>query len=92
MIVAILEKLKNEFSLVQLMQLAAMNIDNVYTNMSLIDIMSLAPALFELDLSTIEQLRIPVDGAYQNQTVSGMAVLVPNRDKNIEAINEFLAE
>ena len=91
-IVAILEKLKNEFSLVQLMQLAATNIDNVYTNMSLIDIMSLAPALFELDLSTIEQLRIPVDGAYQNQTVSGMAVLVPNRDKNIEAINEFLAE
>ena len=78
-IVAILEKLKNEFSLMQLMRLAATNFDNVYTNMSLATIMQLAPALFELDLSSIEQLRIPVDGAYKNQTVSGMAVLVPDR-------------
>ena len=91
-IVAILEKLKNEFSLMQLMRLAATNFDNVYTNMSLATIMQLAPALFELDLSSIEQLRIPVDGAYKNQTVSGMAVLVPDRDKNIAAINEFFAE
>lgn len=91
-IVAILEKLKNEFSLMQLMRLAATNFDNVYTNMSLATIMQLAPALFELDLSSIEQLRIPVDGAYKNQTVSGMAVLMPDRDKNIAAINEFFAE
>ena len=89
---AILEKLKNEFSLMQLMRLAATNFDNVYTNMSLATIMQLAPALFELDLSSIEQLRIPVDGAYKNQTVSGMAVLVPDRDKNIAAISEFFAE
>ena len=60
--------------------------------MSLATIMQLAPALFELDLSSIEQLRIPVDGAYKNQTVSGMAVLVPDRDKNIAAISEFFAE
>lgn len=91
-IIAILEKLKNEFSMMQLMRLAATNIDNVYTNMSAADIMGLVPALFEVDIDSIEELRIPVDGGYKSQTVSGMAVLVPDRDKNIQALNAFLAE
>jgi hypothetical protein len=31
-----------------------------------------------------------VDGGYTSKTISGMAVLVPNRSKNVSAITKFL--
>ena len=79
-------------SMMDLSALAIANIDNVVTNLTLQDIMLLAPAMLSLKDAEIEELRIPLDNAYQFQTVRGMSVIVPDRTKTMEAIASFLTE
>ena len=81
-----------EMSLVELSTLAMTNINNVVTNLTLQDIMLLAPAMLSLKDAEIEELRLPVDGGYKFQTVRGMSVIVPDRTKTMEAIANFLNE
>lgn len=91
-IVKIMEKLKSEYSLMQLVRLAIHNLPQMYTNLTMQDVMAVAPGLLELNTEEIAQLRIPVDGGYESQTISGMAVLVPDISKNTRAIRDFLAK
>ena len=79
-----------DMSIVELAALAAANIDNVVTNLTLQDMMALAPALISLKDASIAELRIPVDNGYSFQTGRGMSVIVPNRTKTMEAIADFL--
>ena len=79
-----------EMSLTELIGFAIDNLDLVKTNLSLSDIMSLAPAALALKDAEIRELQIPLSNAYSSKTVSGMAVLVPNRQKNADALAEFL--
>ena len=81
-----------EMSLVELSALAMSNIDNVVTNLTLQDIMLLAPAMLSLKDAEIKELRLPVDGGYKFQTVRGMSVIVPDRTMTMEAIANFLNE
>ena len=81
-----------EMSMVELSALAMANIGNVVTNLTLQDIMLLAPAMLSLKDAEIEELRLPVDGGYKFQTVRGMSVIVPDRTKTMEAIASFLTE
>ena len=81
-----------DMSMVELSALAMANIDNVVTNLTLQDIMLLAPAMLSLKDAEIEELRIPVDNGYKFQTVRGMSVIVPDRTKTMEAIAAFLNE
>lgn len=87
-ILKILEKLET-MSLVQLFKLAGDNIDNVYTNLTIDQIIELAPAVFQLKDAEIQQLRLPVDGGYESKTVSGMSVLVPDRSMTKKALTKF---
>ena len=87
----IFEKLSN-MPLLDLIRMAVNNFSNVSTDLSLQDIVTLAPLLLAMRDADFEQLRIPVNNGYSNQTISGMAVLVPNRNKTLAAIAEFLAE
>lgn len=86
-----MEKVK-DMSMTELVALALNNLDNVATDMSVIDMVTLAPAAFQLKDSEVRELRIPIDGAYSVKTISGMWVMVPNRSKNLKAITEFLLE
>ena len=81
-----------EMSLVEISALAMANIGNVVTNLTLQDMMLLAPAMLSLKDAEIEELRLPVDGGYKFQTVRGMSVIVPDRTMTMEAIAEFLNE
>ena len=76
----------------ELAALATANLDKVETNLGLDDILALAPALLGMKDAELQQLRIPVDGGYTNKTISGMAVLVPDRSKTKRAISNFLIE
>ena len=87
-ILKILEKLRSK-SLIDLFKLAGDNIDNVYTNLTIDEIIELAPAALQLENAEVQQLRIPVDGGYSSQTISGMSVLVPDRTRTKEALAEF---
>ncbi|MBQ3079242.1 MAG: LCP family protein [Clostridia bacterium] len=90
LIMIIFEKIK-EMNLAELVAFAMHNIDKVKTNLSIMEIIELAPAVLALGSAEIREMRIPVDGTYNSQTVSGMAVLVPNRQKNAQLLSEFLA-
>lgn len=79
-------------SLSELMSFAMDNIDLVKTNLGISDIISLAPAVLVLRDAEIRELQIPISGGYKSQTISGMSVLVPDRQKNANALAEFLKE
>lgn len=81
-----------EMSLSELVSFAMDNIDLVKTNLGISDIISLAPAVLALRDAEIRELQIPVSGSYKSQTISGMSVLVPDRQKNVNALAEFLKE
>ena len=79
-----------KMSLSELVSFAMDNIDLVKTNLGISDIISLAPAVLAMRDAEIRELQIPVAGGDKSQTVSGMSVLVPNRQKNANALAEFL--
>ena len=76
----------------QLFRLAGDNIDNVFTNLTLDEIIQLAPAALQLQDAEVRQLHIPIDGGYSAKTVSGMAVLVPDRNRNKQALVDFYGQ
>lgn len=79
-------------SLSDLVSFAMDNIDLVKTNLGISDIISLAPAVLALRDAEIRELQIPISGGYKSQTISGMSVLVPDRQKNADALAAFLKE
>ena len=90
-ITKIFEKL-NQMTAIELMGLVVDNFDNVYTNLSVSDLASYAPVLISMKDAEIQEMRLPIDGGYQSKTIAGMSVLVPNREKNLQALLEFLGE
>ena len=90
-ITKIFEKL-NQMTAIELMGLVVDNFGNVYTNLSVSDLASYAPVLISMKDAEIQEMRLPIDGGYQSKTIAGMSVLVPNREKNIQALLEFLGE
>ena len=90
-ITKIFEKL-NQMTTIELMGLVVDNFDNVYTNLSVSDLASYAPVLISMKDAEIQEMRLPIDGGYQSKTIAGMSVLVPNREKNMQALLEFLGE
>ncbi len=66
------------------------NLDNVVTNITAADAIRLIPTALTAKEATFETMQIPVQGAYASKMISGMAVLVPNLTKNLDALNEFL--
>ena len=51
---------------------------------------ALVPVLLKLNEAAFDELTIPVKNGYSSETISGMMVLVPNLNKNQDAIAEFL--
>lgn len=65
----------------------------VNTNMDTGDILFMGKGILSKDNRNIETLRIPVEGSFENQRVSGAgAVLAINLDENRIALQEFLAK
>jgi LCP family protein required for cell wall assembly len=44
----------------------------------------------EIGLDELEQSRIPVDGSFEDATIRKMSVIVPNLQKNVTALHEFV--
>lgn len=88
-IIKIFQKLCTK-SVVELMGLVALNLDSVYTNLSVSELVSFAPVMLSMTDANMLELCLPVDGAFKHKTISGMAVIVPDREKNMRALLEFL--
>ena len=82
----------SEMTVIELMSLVMDNAGNVYTNIPIDELASYAPVLLSMHGAEIKELRLPIDGGYKSQTVSGMSVLVPDREKNMRALMEFLGD
>lgn len=85
----IFEKLQTK-SLVELSRLAAYAMDRVQTNLTLSDVISLIPVMYNMKDASIEQLSLPYEGEYQSKTVSGMAVLVPDLSAAQSRLEAFI--
>lgn len=60
------------------------------TNLAKKDILSLTYEVLKSDTDNIETLRIPLDGAYRSESIRGMSVLVPDIERNTDAIHDFI--
>lgn len=81
-----------DLDMISLSALVIQNMDAVETDLGLSDALELVPMALVAKNATFSSLTIPVDGGYSNRTIDGMAVLVPNLKKNVQAIQEFLGE
>ena len=63
---------------------------SVTTDLSAEDAVGLVPLLLGAKDASFAGMQVPLQSAYQSQTISGMAVLVPNLKKNRNAIEAFL--
>ena len=70
--------------------LAEAILPNVETNITKSEMLSLAVTAVQNGGNEIEQFRLPVDGTYQNQSINGMAVLVPDMEENKKLLHEFI--
>ncbi|NKE05681.1 MULTISPECIES: LCP family protein [Mesobacillus] len=65
----------------------------INTNMDTGDILFMGKGLISKDNRNIDTMRIPVEGSFENQRVSGAgAVLVINMEENRNALEEFLTQ
>lgn len=75
-----------------LFRLAVSNMSKVQTDFTLGDLYRLAPMMGKLDELTITTAHVPFEGAYTDETISGMMVLKPNLEKNQKLLKTFLTE
>lgn len=64
----------------------------IKTNVPVKDLVSLAYTVYKDKDFTVEQYRLPGDGMYKDETIRGMAVLVPDLEKCREALSDFLSK
>jgi LCP family protein required for cell wall assembly len=76
----------------KLADLVSTTLPHVETNMSKGEIMSLGMSVMGFRSKDIQQYRLPVDGTFKSQRVRGMAVLVPDMQKNTDLLHKFIYE
>lgn len=60
------------------------------TNYSKSELLSVALKAVGMLDEDMEEMSVPVQGSYQSRTISGMAVLVPDIDKNCRELHRFI--
>lgn len=63
---------------------------SVKTSLSKKEIIDLIVTVMGLDISELEQFRLPVDGLYVDKKIRGQDVLVPDLEKNVQLLHEFI--
>ena len=89
-LLAMAEKILDGASAAQLLTVVNVLLDYVDTNMTLVEIMSLANVALNMDLSTIQETRIPADGTYESGTYGNVWCIKPNFEKNKTILHEFI--
>lgn len=87
---SIYTRLRENASLPKILELVDEILPLITTDMTNGQIINLSTGLYSLNISTIEQHRIPYDGAYTPMYINGMAVLVPDLQKNRDYLHEII--
>lgn len=91
MLEALIDKVRSTHNPVVLAKLAQTALANVRTNANLMEIGMLGVRALT-DGGSIEQLRLPADGAFTTGTVDGAWVIKPDLEKNRKLLKSFLEE
>lgn len=89
-LIALAEKIKDGASAATLLTIVDTLLDYVETNLSLVEIMSLAGIGLNADLSATEELRLPADGTFQSGMFGNVWCIKPNYDENTKILHEFI--
>ena len=89
-LVAMAEKILGGTNTKTILTVIDVLLDYVETNLNLIEIMSLADTALKMDLSSIQEMRIPVDGAYESGMFGNVWCIKPDFKKNTKALHEFI--
>ncbi|MDO5323265.1 MAG: LCP family protein [Clostridia bacterium] len=91
-LLAIADKIKNGASAGTLLTIVTTLMGYVDTNLSLTEIMTIASVGMKLDMSSVEQYRVPVDGTFDSGTFNGVWCIKPNFEKNTNLLHSFIYE
>lgn len=75
-----------------LLRLAVQVLGRVETDLTFGDVTSLVPLLTKGEALTLQTARVPFDGAYREETIKGMMVLVPDVQSCRTRLQRFLSE
>lgn len=77
-------------SLTELISLAEELMPCISTDLTNDQIMSYMQSVLLLGTTEIDQMRIPVDNSYEQRRINNMAVLVPDMETNVKALQDFI--
>ncbi len=89
---AVYERLRENVTVSKIVELVDAIFPLVTTNLTNGDIMGYAMELYGMNVSGVEQHRLPADGTFYSAYINGMAVLVPDLEKTREYLNEIIYE
>jgi len=78
-------------SILKMPDLASTVLNYIKTNIPTGKLMNLAYTVYRFGNTPVETIRIPADGMFENMRVKGMAVLVPDLEKNVVYLEKFLS-
>lgn len=82
-------KYKDE-RITKILAMAPRILSNITTDLPENKILSLVMTVLDLNVNEVQTLTVPIEGSYDGRMIRGMAVLVPNLDRNIQALDLFL--
>lgn len=77
-------------SLSELISLAEELMPYISTDLTNDQIMSYMQSVLMLGTTQIDQMRIPIDNSYEQKRIDNMAVLVPDMETNVTALQDFI--
>ncbi|MCX7903193.1 MAG: LCP family protein [Caloramator sp.] len=86
----LINKARN-LSIFKLPDLASTALNYIKTNIPTGKLMNIAYTVYKFGNTPVETIRVPADGMFQNMRVKGMAVLVPDLEKNVIYLEKFLS-
>jgi len=89
-LLALAEKIKAGTSAATLLTIVDTLLEYVETNLSLVEIMSLASVGLTADLSSAEELRLPADGTFESGMYGNVWCIKPNFAANAKILHNFI--
>ncbi len=77
-------------SIGELLRLAEKILPSIATDLTNEEITSYIMTVLTMGTTKFQQFRLPVDHSFQNQTINGMQVLVPDMQMNVQALQQFI--
>lgn len=89
-LVALAKKLQTEGSITTIASVVLTLLGYVETNLSLSELLQLCGVGFGLDMDSVEQMRLPVDGTYTTGEINGAWCIQPDFEANARALYDYI--